>query len=71
VRLYSRRGYDWGKRLAALAEALQGMPTHCAIPDAELCLPVDGFPNFCGLVADAPSAARGRVYAFDLLGGSS
>jgi len=31
VRLYSRRGHDWGKRLAALAEALQAIPARCIL----------------------------------------
>jgi len=47
VRLYSRRGHDWGKRLADLAESLRAIPTRFAILDAELCLPGrDGVPNF-------------------------
>ena len=33
VRLYNRRGDDWGKRLAALAEALQAIPAQSAILD--------------------------------------
>jgi hypothetical protein len=31
VRLYSRRGHDWSKRLAVLAEALRGIPAHSAV----------------------------------------
>jgi len=38
VRLYSRRGHDWDKRLAAPAESLRAIPTGSAILDAELCL---------------------------------
>jgi len=46
VRLYSRRGHDWGKRLAAVAESLRAIPTRSAILDAELCLPGrDGIPS--------------------------
>ena len=52
VRLYSRRGHDWGKRLAALAEALQAIPARSAILDAELCLLApDGTSDFAGLQA--------------------
>jgi ATP-dependent DNA ligase len=69
VRLYSRRGHDWGKRLAALAESLQAIPTRSAILDAELCLPSrDGSPNFYGLLARMHSRQHElAVYAFDLL----
>jgi bifunctional non-homologous end joining protein LigD len=70
VRLYSRRGYDWSKRLAALAEALRSIPAHSAVVDAELCFPgPDGAPGFFRLL----KAAFGNqgdelaVYAFDLL----
>jgi len=72
VRLYDRRGDDWGKRLAVLAEALQAIPAPSAILDAELCLPApDGTHDFAGLQA---ALDRGRgdelpvlAFAFDLL----
>jgi bifunctional non-homologous end joining protein LigD len=49
VRLYSRNGYDWTKRLAALAEALAGTPSRSAILDAELVFPAaNGAPDFGG-----------------------
>jgi bifunctional non-homologous end joining protein LigD len=70
VRPYSRRGYGWGKRLAALAESLRIIPTRSAILDAELCLPGrDGAPNFYGLEAAMGSGPEHElaVYAFDLL----
>jgi bifunctional non-homologous end joining protein LigD len=72
VRLYSRRGQDWGKRLAALAEALQAIPAESAILDAELCLPgLDGTPDFAGLQAAMGSGREHELvvlaFAFDLL----
>jgi ATP-dependent DNA ligase len=69
VRLYSRRGHDWGKRLAVLTESLQAIPTRSAILDAELCLPGrDGVPNFYGLLARMHRRQHElAVYAFDLL----
>jgi bifunctional non-homologous end joining protein LigD len=69
VRLYSRRGHDWGKRLAALAESLRAIPTRSAILDAELCLPGrDGAPNFYGLMARMHNRQHElAVYAFDLM----
>ena len=39
VRLYSKGGYDWTKRLARLAEALTGIPCQSAVIDAELVFP--------------------------------
>jgi bifunctional non-homologous end joining protein LigD len=70
VRLYSRRGRDWGKRLSALAEDLRGIPAHSAVLDAELCFPgPDGAPDFFRLLKSA-FGSQGRdlvVYAFDLL----
>jgi bifunctional non-homologous end joining protein LigD len=70
VRLYSRRGFDWSKRLGVLAEALRAIPTRSAILDAELCFPgAGGAPNFHGLLR---AMGNGReheltVFAFDLL----
>jgi len=72
VRLYNRRGHDWGKRLAVLAEALRAIPAQSVILDAELCLPAaDGTPDFAGLQAVMGSGREHelavRVFAFDLL----
>ena len=39
VRLYSRNGHEWTKRLAGLAEALQVIPRRAVVLDAELCFP--------------------------------
>jgi bifunctional non-homologous end joining protein LigD len=70
ARLYSRRGHDWNKRLAVLAEALQAIPAGSAVLDAELVFPGrDGFPNFYGLrwaMGNGPEHEL-AVYAFDLL----
>jgi len=70
IRLYSRRGHDWGKRLTAITEALRGIPAHSAILDAELCFQgPDGAPDFFRLLK-AAFRSQGRelaVYAFDLL----
>src|SRR5262245_56472305 len=50
VRLYSRNGHEWTKRLAGLAEALQAIPRRAVVLDAELCFPgADGTPDFGGL----------------------
>jgi bifunctional non-homologous end joining protein LigD len=70
MRLYSRRGHEWSKRLAALAEALRGIPAHSAVLDTELCFPgTDGAPDFFRLLK-AVFGNQGSelvVYAFDLL----
>jgi bifunctional non-homologous end joining protein LigD len=70
VVLYSRRGHDWSKRLAALTEALRGIPAHSAVIDAELCYPgLDGAPDFLRLLKAAfhNQGSELAVYAFDLL----
>ena len=59
--------YDWSKRLAALAEALQAIPCRSAVLDAVLCLPgPDSSPDFFGLLG-AMGGSRSHelvVYAF-------
>jgi bifunctional non-homologous end joining protein LigD len=70
LRLYSRRGHDWGKRLTALVEHLWGIPAHSVVFDAELCFPgPDGAPDFFRLLKAAFSNRGSElvVYAFDLL----
>jgi bifunctional non-homologous end joining protein LigD len=71
VRLFSRRGHDWGNRLAAVGEALQAIPARSAVLDAELCIPGhDGAPNFYGLQA-AMGNGHGHelaVFAFESAG---
>ena len=50
MRLHSRRGHDWTKRLETIAAALQGIACRSAIIDAELVLPDSaGRPDFYGL----------------------
>lgn len=69
MRLYNRSGYEWTKRLPALAETLRGLPCHSAVLDGELCLPgPGGAPDFRGLQGTLGS--RGdelAVFVFDLL----
>ena len=69
VRLYSRRGNDWTRRLATIAETLQRLPCRSAILDGELVLPDKrGVPDFDGLHRRWRLAgARLAVFAFDLL----
>src|SRR5262245_32433750 len=69
VRLFSRKGNDWTKRLTAIAEALANIPCQSAVIDAELVLPgADGAPDFYGLQAGLSSRERELVvFAFDLM----
>jgi bifunctional non-homologous end joining protein LigD len=69
VRLYSRRGSDWTKLLATVAEALQGIACRSATIDAELVLPdAKGRPDFYGLHRTWRSVGdQLAVFAFDLL----
>ena len=69
VRLYSRGGYNWTRRLPKLAEALQSLPCRFAVLDGELCLPdSSGAPDFHGLQAALKSRQHDlAVFAFDLL----
>jgi bifunctional non-homologous end joining protein LigD len=61
VRLYSRGGHDWTKRLARLAESLKAIPCRSAVIDGELVLPDKrGTPHRSGRgVEEAPARARG------------
>ena len=70
VRLYSRNGHEWTKRLAGLAEALQAIPRQAVVLDAELCFPgSDGGPDFGGLRTAFGAGRDGELtaFAFDLL----
>jgi bifunctional non-homologous end joining protein LigD len=70
LRLYSRRGYDWTKRLTSLAEALAGIRCNSAVIDGELVFPAaDGRPDFYRLhSAISPDRQHElAVYAFDLM----
>src|SRR5262245_29279757 len=50
IRLYSRSGFEWTRRLPDLAQALAEIPCRTAVLDAELCRPgADGSPDFFGL----------------------
>jgi len=70
VRLYSRNGHEWTKRLATLTEAFSGIPARSAIIDGELCFPTpSGAPDFYGLSGAMVSGRQHElaVLAFDLL----
>jgi bifunctional non-homologous end joining protein LigD len=70
VRLHSKSGSDWTKRLSLLAEALAGIRCKSTVIESELVFPTsDGHPDFRALQA---AMAPGRhhqlaVFAFDLL----
>jgi len=69
VRLHSRGGHDWTRRMPCLAEALQGVPCSSAVLDGELIMhDRRGRPYFNGLsAAIARDAPELTVYVFDLL----
>ena len=70
VRLCSRSGYEWTKRLASLATALADIRCESAVIDGELVFPnASGNPEFRGLQAVMGSHRQHElaVFAFDLL----
>jgi bifunctional non-homologous end joining protein LigD len=70
VRLFSKGGYDWTKRLARLAEALTGIPCQSAVIDAELIFPAaNGVPDFAGLQKGFGGSRQDELaaFAFDLI----
>jgi bifunctional non-homologous end joining protein LigD len=70
LRLYSKNGSDWTKRLTSLAEALAGIRCWSAVIHAELVFPADdGRPDFYRLQsAMVPGRQHAlAVFAFDLL----
>ena len=70
MRLYSRNGYDWTKRLPGFADAFQRLPCRSATLDGELVLPdEDGAPDFEGLSTSSAEAQEHELvfFAFDLL----
>jgi bifunctional non-homologous end joining protein LigD len=70
LRLYSRSGYDWTKRLASLAETLAGLHCKSAVIDGELVFPAaDGSPNFYRLQSAMVPGQQHElaVFAFDIL----
>jgi bifunctional non-homologous end joining protein LigD len=70
VKLHSRSGYDWTKRLAGLAEALASIPCQSAVIDGELIFPTsEGHPDFRRLQTAMASDRQHElaVFAFDLM----
>jgi bifunctional non-homologous end joining protein LigD len=69
VRLFSRRGAEWTKRLPGLVDALRAIPTKSVILDGELCLPdAGGVPDFVGLhLHGLRQGHELAVFAFDML----
>jgi bifunctional non-homologous end joining protein LigD len=69
VRLYSRNGHDWGRRIPCMVEALQALPCQAAVIDTELVLQAeDGAPDFYGLLEAIGARPHDlTVFAFDLL----
>lgn len=72
VRLFSKTGTEWTKRLPSIAQAFAALPATSAILDGELCFCDDrGNPNFRALhrmMRNArPEPERLVVYAFDLM----
>jgi len=71
VRLHSKSGSDWTKRLVLLAEALAAIRCKSAVIDSELVFPAsEGHPDFRALQAAIGDRTRHHqlaVFAFDLL----
>ncbi len=72
VRLYSKGGREWTKRLPAIAEAFAGLSARSAIMDGELCFCDErGGPNFRALHhamrKAKPAPERLVVFTFDLM----
>ena len=72
VRLYSKNGAEWTKKLPAIVESFRGLPARSAILDGELCHSgASGRPDFRALMREMRSSRPDRfqlvVYAFDLL----
>jgi ATP-dependent DNA ligase len=68
VKLYSRSGYDYTKRLVNLAAALAGIRCQSAVIDGELFPTSEGHPDFRRLQAAMASDRQHEfaVFAFDL-----
>lgn len=72
VRLFSKNGSDWTKKLPAMAKAMGKLPAKSAILDCELCYAgADGRPSFRGLMAQMRTAKPDPfhlvLYAFGLM----
>jgi bifunctional non-homologous end joining protein LigD len=69
-RLFTRRGYDWTPRFAALAGALRELPANNLILDGEVIVQGEtGVADFDALQADLAAGRSERMvyFAFDLL----
>ena len=71
VRLHSKSGSDWTKRLSLLAEALAGIRCKSAVIDSELVFSTsEGHPDFRALraaIGDRALHHQLAVFAFDLM----
>jgi bifunctional non-homologous end joining protein LigD len=70
IKFYTRRGHDWSKRFANLAEAAWNLKTHGTIIDGEVIVPTEsGLSDFGALESDLGAGRCGRFvfHAFDLL----
>ncbi len=70
ARLFTRRGYDWTPRFAALASALTDLPANSLVLDGEVIVQGEtGAADFDALQADLASGRSERMvyFAFDLL----
>ncbi len=70
ARLFTRRGYDWTPRFAALASALTDLPANNLVLDGEVIVQGEaGVADFDALQADLASGRSERMvyFAFDLL----
>ncbi len=70
ARLFTRRGYDWTPRFAALAGALTEVPANSLVLDGEVIVQGEtGVADFDALQADLASGRSERMvyFAFDLL----
>jgi bifunctional non-homologous end joining protein LigD len=70
ARLFTRRGYDWTNRFAALASALTDLPANNLILDGEVVVQGEtGVPDFDALQDDLAHGRSERMvyFAFDLL----
>lgn len=69
VRLFTRRGADWSRRLQSLTDALVRIPASAAIIDAELVfMAPSGETEFAPLMFGGDSIADGlNVFGFDIL----
>lgn len=69
VRMFTRNGLDWTKKLPAIAESLVEASLGQAILDGEVVVVVDGRPDFAALQADLAAGRQDRLlfYVFDLI----